>query len=313
VTGVALNDPFAVRYEVAVAGGTLSVARAGPPPRDADAVVLAVHGVTSSLEVWRSVARELSTGTALALLAPDLRGRGRSSTLPGPYGIAAHLADMIDVLDDAGAEQAVLVGHSLGAFVAAGLAAEHAERVAGVILVDGGLPVPPMPGQDLDEMLESMIDTTLLRSEMTFESLDDYAESWRVHPAFAQAWDDDVDAYSRYEAAGDDGNVRLVMSEAAVRADLTDLTYQARAVAAIERVDAPIRLLRAPRGMHDDMFAQLPRPIVDAFLAAQPDARVDEVPDVNHYTIALGAGPGPRAVASAIEAAVSDQATSTPL
>jgi pimeloyl-ACP methyl ester carboxylesterase len=220
---------------------------------------------------------------------------------------------MIDVLDDAGAEQAVLVGHSLGAFVAAGLAAEHAERVAGVILVDGGLPVPPMPGQDLDEMLESMIDTTLLRSEMTFESVDDYAESWRVHPAFAQAWDDDVDAYSRYEAAGDDGNVRLVMSEAAVRADLTDLTYQARAVAAIERVDAPIRLLRAPRGMHDDMFAQLPRPIVDAFLAAQPDARVDEVPDVNHYTIALGAGPGPRAVASAIEAAVSDQATSTPL
>jgi lipase len=312
VTGGAL-DPFDVRYDVAVAGGLLRVARAGPPPGEADAVVLAIHGVTSSLEVWRSVARELSTGTALALLAPDLRGRGRSSTLPGPYGIAAHLADMIDVLDDAGAEQAVLVGHSLGAFVAAGLAAEHAERVAGVILVDGGLPVPPMPGQDLDEMLESMVDTTLLRSEMTFESVDDYAESWRVHPAFAQAWDDDVDAYSRYEAAGDDGNVRLVMSEAAVRADLTDLTYQARAVAAIERVDAPIRLLRAPRGMHDDMFAQLPRPIVDAFLAAQPDARVDEVPDVHHYTIALGAGPGPRAVASAIEAAVSDQATSTPL
>jgi lipase len=312
VTGGAL-DPFDVRYDVAVAGGLLRVARAGPPPGEADAVVLAIHGVTSSLEVWRSVARELSAGTALALLAPDLRGRGRSSTLPGPYGIAAHLADLIDVLDDAGAEQAVLVGHSLGAFVAAGLAAEHAERVAGVILVDGGLPVPPMPGQDLDEMLESMIDTTLLRSEMTFESVDDYAESWRVHPAFAQAWDDDVDAYSRYEAAGDDGNVRLVMSEAAVRADLTDLTYQARAVAAIERVDAPIRLLRAPRGMHDDMFAQLPRPIVDAFLAAQPDARVDEVPDVNHYTIALGAGPGPRAVASAIEAAVSDQATSTPL
>jgi lipase len=312
VTGGAL-DPFDVRYDVAVAGGLLRVARAGPAPGEADAVVLAIHGVTSSLEVWRSVARELSAGTPLALLAPDLRGRGRSSTLPGPYGIAAHLADLIDVLDDAGAQQAVLVGHSLGAFVAAGLAAEHAERVAGVILVDGGLPVPPMPGQDLDEMLESMIDTTLLRSEMTFESVDDYAESWRVHPAFAQAWDDDVDAYSRYEAAGDDGNVRLVMSEAAVRADLTDLTYQARAVTAIERVDAPIRLLRAPRGMHDDIFAQLPRPIVEAFLAAQPDARVDEVPDVNHYTIALGAGPGPRAVASAIEAAVSDQATSTPL
>ena len=305
-------DPFDVRYDVAVAGGLLRVARAGPSPGEADAVVLAIHGVTSSLEVWRSVARGLSDATGVALLAPDLRGRGRSCGLPGPYGIAAHVADLIDVLDDAGARQAVLVGHSLGGFVAAGLAAEHAERVAAVILVDGGLPVPPMPGQDLDEMLESMIDTALLRSQLTFDSVDEYADSWRAHPEFAQAWDDDVDAYCRYEAAGDRGNVRLVMSEAAVRADLTDLTYQAGAATAIERVDAPIRLLRAPRGMHDDPFPQLPRPIVDAFLAAQPEARVDEVADVNHYTIALGAGPGPPTVASAIEAAVSGQATSTP-
>jgi len=31
VTGVALGDPFAVRYDVPVAGGTLRTARAGPP------------------------------------------------------------------------------------------------------------------------------------------------------------------------------------------------------------------------------------------------------------------------------------------
>jgi lipase len=311
VTGVALNDPFAVRYEVAVAGGTLSVARAGPPPRDADAVVLAVHGVTSSLEVWRSVARELSAADDVALLAPDLRGRGHSSTLPGPYGIAAHLADLIAVLDDAGVEQAVVVGHSLGAFVAAGLAAEHPERVAAVVLLDGGLPAPQLQGKDLEEMLEAMIDTALVRADMAFESVDEYAESWQQHPAFARGWDDDVDAYCRYEAAGDEGDVRLVVCEAAVRADLTDLTYQPRALTAVERVSAPIRVLRARRGMFDEAFPLVPRPIVDDFLAAQPDALVDDVPDVNHYTIALGAGPGPRAVASAIEASVGDQRTST--
>jgi hypothetical protein len=71
---------------------------------------------------------------------------------------------------------------------------------------------------------------------------------------------------------------------------------------AIERVTAPIHLLRAARGMHDEPFAMLPRPIVEDFLATQPDARVQDVPGVNHYTIALGAGPGPRAVAAAIEA-----------
>jgi hypothetical protein len=101
------------------------------------------------------------------------------------------------------------------------------------------------------------------------------------------------------------------MSPAAVRADLTDLTYNPRTATAIERASVPTRLLRAARGMHDEPFPLLPRPIVDAFLAARPDALVEEVPDVNHYTIALGAGPGPGAVAAAIEAAAADQATST--
>ena len=42
------DDPFHVRLEVPVAGGALSVARSGPSPSDAEAVVVAVHGVTAS-------------------------------------------------------------------------------------------------------------------------------------------------------------------------------------------------------------------------------------------------------------------------
>jgi lipase len=306
MTGVRVDDPFAVRYEVPVSGGALQVARAGPPPQEADVVALAVHGVTSSLEVWRAVARELTAGTRVSLLAPDLRGRGRSADLPGPYGMAAHLADLLAVLDDAGAEQAVLVGHSLGGFVVAGLAAQHPERACGVVLLDGGLVVPSPLEQDLEEVLEAMIDTALVRAEMTLESIDEYVESWKMHPAFARAWDDDVDAYARYEVGGDVGDVRFVVCEAAVRADLTDLVYDEAARTAIERVAAPIRLLRAPRGLLNERYPVVPTPIVDTFLAAQPDAHVEEVADVNHYTIALGAGPGPRAVAAAIEAAVQD-------
>ena len=46
-----------------------------------------------------------------------------SAGLPGPYGFAAHLADLLSVLDDAGVERAVLAGHSMGAYLATGLAA----------------------------------------------------------------------------------------------------------------------------------------------------------------------------------------------
>jgi pimeloyl-ACP methyl ester carboxylesterase len=304
MTDVRVGDPFEVRYEVPVAGGMLSVARAGPPAHEADAVVLAVHGVTSSLEIWRAVARELTAGGRVTLLAPDLRGRGRSADLPGPYGIGAHLADLIAVLDDASAEQAVLVGHSLGGFVVAGLAAQHPERSSAVVLLDGGLVVPTMAGTDLDELLEAMVDAALVRAEMRFESVDAYAQSWHAHPAFAKAWDDDVDAYARYEVAGDPGDMRLIVSEAAVRADLVDLTCDDGARTAVERVRVPIWLLRAQRGIFNNAYPVIPSPILDTFLAAQPDAHVEDVAGVNHYTIALGAGPGPRAVAAAIESAL---------
>ena len=42
---------------------------------------------------------------------------------------------MLAVLDDAGVQRAVVAGHSMGAYVAARLAAEHPERVASLVLV----------------------------------------------------------------------------------------------------------------------------------------------------------------------------------
>ena len=56
-------------------------------------------------------------GDAVTLLAPDLRGRGRSSA-GGPYGMAAHADDLMAVLDHAGAADALVVGHSMGGFAA---------------------------------------------------------------------------------------------------------------------------------------------------------------------------------------------------
>ena len=53
-------DPFSDRLDVPVAGGTLHVARAGAPPDQAEAVVLAIHGLTSSCMAWRTVARRLA-------------------------------------------------------------------------------------------------------------------------------------------------------------------------------------------------------------------------------------------------------------
>jgi pimeloyl-ACP methyl ester carboxylesterase len=293
------SDPFDARVEIPVAGGVLNVARAGALPWTADAVVVAVHGVTGSHLTWLSVARKLTGRTRACLLAPDLRGRGRSAALPGPYGMATHVADLTAMLDHVGARRAVLVGHSMGAYVVARLAAEHGERAAGVVLLDGGLPLPAAPrGWDEDPEDD---DWMVGRMDSRCVSADEYLASWRAHPAFAHAWDDDVEAYARYDMVADGHAVRCVVSEEAVMTDSTELLVDTTTRTAVTRVRTPVRLLRAPRGPLDDEHAIIARGYLDSFAEQHPHLEVEHVPGTNHHTLILGNGPGPSRVAAAIE------------
>ena len=295
------GDPFAYRYEVPVPGGALHVARSGPEPAEAEAVVLAVHGVTASLMTFRSIARELPP--RISLLAPDLRGRGRSAGLPGPYGMEEHVIDLLAVLDHAGVSNAVLVGHSMGAYVAARLAAEHPDRVSGLILLDAGLPFP-IP-DDPSSLLDNAVTNAVMRLAITFPSADDYVEGWRAHPAFADAWDADIESYARYDLIEDGGVARCIASGEAVRTDSREMVLDDATRTAIERVQAPVQLLRAERGLFDDEDSPLiPADELHAFASDRPDVRVEEVADVNHYTLVLGDAAGPRRVVAAIERAI---------
>jgi hypothetical protein len=46
----------------------------------------------------------------------------------------------------------------------------------------------------------------------------------------------------------------------------------------------------------------IPADTLQAFADAHPSVRVEEVPDVNHYTLVMGDSPGPQRVVAAIEA-----------
>jgi lipase len=300
-----MEEPFTSVCEVPVAGGRLTVARAGPEIREADRVVLALHGITASHVAWRAVARGLITDSAICVVAPDLRGRGASGHLPGPYGSAAHVADALDVLDHLDAPPVLLAGHSMGAYVAARLAAEHPERVSDLVLVDGGLPIPVPSDKDPDEVLVSTVGPALERLGQTYPTREAYVAMWRNHPAFAHAWNADVEAYVNYdlEPAGDGADpegVRSVVSAEAVRTDGRELMMDEATRESVHRVQAPIRLLRAPRGLLDDNRPLIPVEVLQDFELARPEAAVEEVADTNHYTILLGDSPGPARVVAAL-------------
>jgi pimeloyl-ACP methyl ester carboxylesterase len=282
------------RRDVEVPGGALSGFWLGRVA--GERVVVALHGITSSSRAWLPVARAL--GDRAGLIAVDLRGRGSSSELSGPYGIDVHGRDILALLDALGLERVVLAGHSLGAYIAVRLAASHPERVHSVVLVEGGLPVPG--NQEAD--LEAFLGPALARLKLRFADREAYRAWWQQHPALrgSDVADEDVWAYADHDLVGSAPDLRSSVIEEAVRVDAAEV---AQAADAAYRLTVPALALCAPRGLVNDPNPMQPLGLVRAWAAECPSLR-EAVPvsDVNHYTIMLGAR-GAAVVADAIAAA----------
>jgi pimeloyl-ACP methyl ester carboxylesterase len=71
------------------------------------------------------------------VLALDFRGHGGSDHAPdGAYAFEDYAGDCLAVLDALGGAPPLVVGHSMGGYVTAWLAAHHPDRVAGGVIVD---------------------------------------------------------------------------------------------------------------------------------------------------------------------------------
>ncbi len=98
------------------------------------AVVL-LHGMGSCGEDWLLQVPAL-VQAGYTVLAPDLRGHGRTGKPPGPYTIPQMADDVDGLMEGLGIEQAAVVGLSLGGLVAQSLAIRHPTRVRALVLVN---------------------------------------------------------------------------------------------------------------------------------------------------------------------------------
>jgi pimeloyl-ACP methyl ester carboxylesterase len=109
-------------------------------------VVLLLHGFPELAYSWRHQLPALARAR-YRVVAPDQRGYGRSSRPEAveAYDIHHLVGDVLVVLDDLQAEQAVVVGHDWGSMVASHLALLHPDRVRAVV----NMSVPHMPRGDV--------------------------------------------------------------------------------------------------------------------------------------------------------------------
>ena len=262
---------------VGVNGVTLAVREW---PGRGPALVL-VHGLTANHTCWESLAAVLSPD--YRVLAWDLRGRGDSDKPERGYSLARHSDDLVGLLGHYGLDQAVLVGHSLGAAIALHFAVHYPDRVTRLVLVDGGFDVRA-------EILDSL-GPALARVGLEFPSLDVYLQMLQGLPFLAGRWNEHLTRYFTYDVEpGPGGGVRSKVARHAIEEELANLGRE-RLWVWHRQVKAPTLLLRAPDGLLGETDCLMTQDEAEAVRHAIPRCTLVVVPGTNHYTILLGDNP----------------------
>ena len=137
--------------------------------RDAPPIVC-LHGVTAHGRRFRQLAED-RLADRFRVLAPDLRGHGRSDYDP-PWDIDAHLDDVVETVRRAGVDHpTVWLGHSFGGRLVLELTAREPDRVERIVLLDPAVWVPPPIAREraelerVDRVFESAEEAILARIE----------------------------------------------------------------------------------------------------------------------------------------------------
>ena len=269
------------RIMVPVIGGEIAVFQYGNGSGDP---VLLIHGVTSSNRAFQLFADAL-IARGKAPFAVDLRGRGDSNNLPGPFGMKQHAEDMAAVIDHFSWTQPDVIGHSMGAFVAAALVGLYSEKVGDVVFADGGVPLPMPPGMTVEQIMPFVLGPAMTRLAMEFENKEAYRNYWKPQAAFVKGWSAVLDEYVDYDLRGKKAST----NPQAVEEDSRDLFGDDLIVKSLQGLQKPAIFIKAERGLQNEEGGLYPMPVLDAVLPSYPMLKLEFLADCNHYDMFLEA------------------------
>jgi lipase len=265
----------------------LAIGRAGEGPDP----VICLHGITAQHRAFNAAARLL--GPSRGLVGVDLRGRGDSDKPESGYGLETHASDVVRVLDYLNLHNAVLLGHSMGAFVALKTALSFPDRVRALALLDGGWPrVETSPEEMTEEereeakALEEGLARAFRRLDMVFESPEAYLDFW--FPDRGLKIDDlppDLADYYLYDLEKVEGGYNPKASRAAAEEDSPSVVSTSPTVEEMRGVNCPVALVRASQGFFpgsDPLISDEARDTMDGSLDIREEILVE---GANHYTM----------------------------
>ena len=274
--------------------GGLSVRTWGGTGTGTGTVVVALHGLTSTGDVWDGLAAAVvRAAPGTAVVAPDLPGRGRSVAVPAAPGLAGLADRVVAAVDDLGAPRVVLVGHSMGALLAPLVAARLGGRAAGVVLLDGGAAPEPSPLVH-PLVVRALFTVAARRLARTWPDVDAAVRA-TDGPAVAVRTDlrPAVRTWTAQALTGPEGALRLPLDRRRLVADAVDTLAGPSRLPLLARPsspDVPVHLLAATRGADDGRGPFLSDAALATARGGLPRLTTERV-TANHVTLLLDPAP----------------------
>jgi 3-oxoadipate enol-lactonase len=223
--------------------------------------VVFLHGFPFSHKIWLrqlEVAGKLYRGVAY-----DLRGHGDSGVGDGQFTIEGHCDDLIALLDHLHIRQAVVVGLSMGGYIALRTMERNPERFLGLVLCD------TRSEADANEAkIKRANDAVRAKKEGSQKFADDF-----VHKVFAH------DSFSRVREATDLVH-RIIRqtSPLSIAGTLIAMAARTDTTPSLQHIKTPTLILV---GEHDTIT---PPAAAQALQERIPGATLNIVPDAAHMS-----------------------------
>jgi pimeloyl-ACP methyl ester carboxylesterase len=238
--------------------------------------VLGIHGLTANSYHMAAVSEFLAS-QGYHVMAYDVRGRGDSSPADNPSTICSHALDASAIMDALPAKKILLMGYSMGGYIA-GITAGQNDKAAGMVLFDGG---GLCTAEDAAKLLPA-----LSRMDKVFFTPEQYVEAVKPnYSALGQPWNRFIEAAVLHEVGPfTTGKYKYKGDGERIKEDLLDIAEYNHAEI-YPKVKCPVLLIHAlgSLGQGGPLYTEAAYDLARKFLPVLNFYQTK----ANHYTMML--------------------------